>query len=282
MVGVSERQLRSWERQGLIAPAGPFSFSDLIALRTLRSLREDHVPPRRIGQAIVSLKEKLGGQPLSELKLVSNGGTVAVRMGGQKMEAISGQLLFDFDAAESNNVRALPAPAAKAASAAVREKQAEYYFECGLALEESEAPPQKAIEAYLKAIECNPHAAGALVNAGTIYYRLRDYAEAEKYYSRAVQADPRYPLARFNLANLYDEQGDLERAEQYYRSALELNPQYADAHFNMALLREKKGEVLQAVQHWKTYLKLDQASSWAEIARRQLERLREATVIRRR
>jgi hypothetical protein len=36
---------------------------------------------------------------------------------------------------------------------------------------------------------------------------------------------------------------------------------------------------LKAVHHWKMYLKLDRTSQWAEIARRQLERLREATVI---
>jgi hypothetical protein len=36
---------------------------------------------------------------------------------------------------------------------------------------------------------------------------------------------------------------------------------------------------MQAVAHWKTYLKLDRAGEWADIARRQLERLREATVI---
>lgn len=282
MLDVSERTLRSWERQGLIAASDTFSFTDLIALRTLRQLRENRVSPRRIGQALVSLKQKLAGvdRPLSELKIVSAGRSVAVQIAGQKMEAITGQLLFDFDAGNLNNLRSLPVPAAKVSSAALREKQAEYFFECGLALEESDAPPQKAIEAYQKAVECNPHAAGALVNIGTIYYRLSDYREAEKYYQRAIEADPRYPLARFNLGNLFDEQGDLVQAERLYCSALELNPQYADAHFNMALLCEKKGEALRALQHWKVYLKLDPASSWAELARKQLERLREATVIR--
>jgi tetratricopeptide (TPR) repeat protein len=281
MLGVSERQLRSWERQGLIAASGTFGFHDLIALRTLQKLRENRVPPRNIGQAIVSLRKKLAGveHPLSELRILSNGRRVAVQIAGQKMEAITGQLLFDFEASELNKLRSLPGRAAAAQS---RERQAEYWFERGLELEESEAPAREAIEAYKKALEYNPHAAGALVNVGTIYYRLHDYAEAEKYYLKAIETDPRYPLARFNLANLFDERGDLEHAESYYRSALELNPHYADAHFNLALLCEKKGELLAAVQHWKTYLKYDPASSWSEIARRQLERLREATIIRRR
>jgi hypothetical protein len=35
---------------------------------------------------------------------------------------------------------------------------------------------------------------------------------------------------------------------------------------------------LRAVHHWKAYLKLDHSGQWAEIARRQLERLRDAVI----
>ena len=128
-------------------------------------------------------------------------------------------------------------------------------------------------------LELNPEAAGALVNLGTIYYRQRRFAEAEKFYRDAIAADPAYPLAQFNLGNLYDEQGRLSEAMDHYRKALQLNPQYADAHFNIALLCERAGEALKAVHHWKCYLKLDHSGQWAEIAKRQLDRLRQATVI---
>ena len=77
----------------------------------------------------------------------------------------------------------------------------------------------------------------------------------------------------------FDEQGRAPEAGEQYRSALALNPRYADAHFNLALLCERMGESLAAVHHWKCYLKLDGAGQWAEIARRQLERLRRETVI---
>ena len=78
---------------------------------------------------------------------------------------------------------------------------------------------------------------------------------------------------------VYDELGRDQEAMDHYRRALSLNPQYADAHFNIALLCERQGDALKAVHHWKAYLKLDGAGQWAEIARRQLERLRQ-TVIR--
>ena len=279
MLHVSEQQLRSWERHGLIPGVTTFSFSDLIALKTLQKLRENRIPPRKIGRALTALKKKLSHveQPLSELKIFSDGRTIAVQIAGQKMEALTGQLLFNFDAAELGSLKSF---ASKPAYDRGSERQAEGFFQQGLALEETGAPIEEAIQSYKKAVELNPAAAGALVNLGTIYYRQRNYTEAERHYQQAIQVDSNYPLAHYNLGNLFDEQGDLARAEEHYTTALRLNPNYADAHFNLALLSERQGEFLKAVRHWKSYLRLDSTGTWATIARRQLEKLREAALIR--
>jgi tetratricopeptide (TPR) repeat protein len=226
------------------------------------------------------LKQKIAGleYPLSEVKFLPEGRKLSVQVAGQRMEPISGQILFDFETAAPTGVKSFPAepPVNRAAV----EKEAEFWFQRGLELEESGAPVQDTIEAYTKSVKLNPHAAGALVNLGTIHYRMRRYREAEKFYVQAIEADSAYPLAHFNLGNLYDEEGRLEKAEEYYKTALLLKTQYADAHYNQALLCERRGESLKAVHHWKTYLKLDPGSSWSTVARRQLEKLREATVIR--
>ena len=275
--GLSERSLRSWERESLLPAAESYSFSDLIAIRAIVELRDKGFRSRQIAEAVDSLRHKLEGvkQPLSELRILSNGKKIAVRLAGQQMEAISGQILFDFEASELGGVRTFPER--KRTGNPLRESEA--WFQKGLDLEEAGAPLSQVVEAYQKVIELNPGAPGALVNLGTIYYRERRYAEAEQYYKRAVNADPGYPLAEFNLGNLYDEQGRLKEAFDHYKRALALNPQYADAHFNLALLCERTGETLKAVHHWKCYLKLDRSGPWAEIAQRQLERLRNATVI---
>ncbi len=275
--GLSERQLRSWERQRLIPAANSYSFSDLIAFQTLIKLRENKISSKEIFRALESLREKLGWvkQPLSELRVVSDGGRIAVQLSGQKMEAISGQILFDFDAGELGGIKSFPERKPKFN----RSHESEAWFQKGLELEESGAPVEDAVDAYRKVLDLNPGAAGALVNLGTIYYRLHKFEEAEKYYLAAIEADPEYPLAQFNLGNLYDEQGRFSEAVDFYRRALDLNPQYADAHFNLALLCERQGEAMKAVHHWKAYLKLDHSGQWAEIARRQLERLRQAVLM---
>lgn len=275
--GLTGRQLKRWEQQSLLPAADAYSFSDLIAVRTILELRGKGFRSPKIAQAVASLRRKLEGvkQPLSELRIFSDGNKIAVRLAGQRMEALTGQILFDFEASALGAVTDFP-PRQRAGN---RLRESEIWFQKALTLEETGAPPERIVEAYEKVVELNPAAAGALVNLGTIYYRLRKFPEAERYYKEAVTADPSYPLAEFNLGNLYDEQGRLNEAFDHYRRALALNPQYADAHFNLALLCERTGDPLKAVHHWKHYLKLDRTGPWAEIARRQLERLRDATVI---
>ena len=274
---LTERQLKSWERESLVPPLESYSFSDLIAIRTILELRGKGFRSRNIAEAVSSLRRKLDDvkRPLSELRILSDGRKIAVQVAGHKMEALTGQILFDFEAAELGGVRDFPER--KQGGDLLRES--EVWFQQGLDLEETGAPVEKVLEAYQKVVELNPAAAGALVNLGTIHYRQRKFGEAERYYKQAIAADPSYPLAEFNLGNLYDEQGRLPDAFHHYKRTLALNPQYADAHFNLALLCERTGDALKAVFHWKIYLKLDRTGQWAEIARRQLERLREATVI---
>jgi tetratricopeptide (TPR) repeat protein len=275
--GLSERQLRSWEERKLIAATKAYSFADLIAIQTILKLRENHIQPRAIGKALESLREKLNWvkQPLSELRILSDGRKITVVVAGQKMEALTGQTLFDFEASEAGGLRSFPEH--KRPANLIRES--ENWFQRGLELEETGAPVEMAIEAYERVLQLNPSAAGALVNLGTIFYRQRKFAEAEKYYRQAISVDATYPLAQFNLGNLYDELGRTREAFEHYRQALTLNPKYADAHFNLALLCERSGDNLRAVHHWRSYLKLDNTGEWAEIARRQLERLRQATLI---
>jgi DNA-binding transcriptional MerR regulator len=276
---VTERQLRTWEKQGLVEPQETFGFSDLLALKTLKKLRELRITPKQIQSAISSLKSRLEGidRPLSQLRITADGRRITVHVAGDMMEPISGQLLLNFDAKEIERLRSFPVSTVSTTTAdEAKERIAEHWFQRGLALEETGAPAEDAVVAYRKAIESNPHASGALVNLGTIAFKMRRMKEAADYYERAMQADPAYPLAHFNLGNLNDELGNLETARKHYLEAVRLNPRYADAFFNLALLCERNNELLQAIGYWNTYLKLDSSSSWAGTARKQLERLKRA------
>jgi tetratricopeptide (TPR) repeat protein len=146
-------------------------------------------------------------------------------------------------------------------------------------LEQTGAPAPQVIDAYQKALELDPNSAGALVNLGTLYYNARNWGQAERHYKKAVEVDSEYALAHFDLANLYDERGDRIHALEHYLAALQISPNYADAHYNVALLYQGENQPMKAVRHWMEYLKLDPTSEWANIARRELAKLRERTVL---
>jgi len=283
LLGVSKRQLRSWEQQNLVSTGGSFSFSDILVLRTLTGLRKSRVPGAQIRKAIESVKKKLGElhNPLTEVRIYSQGKKIQVQFAGQKMEPISGQLLLDFDEAEIKKLLSFPGPGEQPAAGLTHQarRQAEHWFERGLELEQTGAPMEEIIEAYRKACDMDPGSAGALVNLGTVYFNARDWREAERNYSRALEVDPKYALAHFNLGNLYDERGQRTEALNHYLAALHLHPGYADAHYNVALLYQSTGQPLKAVRHWKIYLKLDPSSSWAAIARRELAKLKASTIV---
>jgi len=277
---ISEKQLRGWEQQGLVAPAETYGFRELLALRTLIRLRENRVPPKQIKRAVEALTVKLkeGESPLTELKLYADGKRIRVEIDGKPMEAESGQLLLDFNAAELNRLLHFkPKPAET--KDRERRAEAERWFQRGLEMEQTGASPQEVIEVYRKAVELDPRSAGALVNLGTIYFNLRDWKEAERYYGQAIQTDPEYSLAHFDIANLFDERGDRLKALEHYLTALRISPNYADAHYNVALLYQGLNQPMKAVHHWKAYLRLDPSSNWATVARRELAKLREAAVV---
>jgi tetratricopeptide (TPR) repeat protein len=290
LLPVSERQLRSWQKQQFIVSTDRFGFSDLLALKTLMALRDSRIPAAEIRRTLDAIRARIGdvANPLSEMRLYSDGRRIRVQFEGRRMEARTGQLLLDFDHTEISRLLSFPGrDRAKETEGApsptlgqhVRRAEAEMWFERGLQLEQEGAPLDEVISTYQKALTIDPTSAGALVNLGTVYFNARAFREAERYYRDALAADPEYALAHFNLGNLFDEMGDRAKALQHYQTALRLNPNYADAHYNIALLYQCVNQPLKAVRHWKSYLRLDPGSSWTAIARRELGKLRDSTIV---
>jgi tetratricopeptide (TPR) repeat protein len=276
--------LATWERHGFVAAAERYCFHDLVALQTLAQLRRNRVRPERIRLIVDGVRKRLTHvrDPLAELKIYCDGRRVSVQAEGRRMEPISGQLLLDFDRETIRRLLEFPSlPAAQnAANAKAAEtRQAEAYFEKGSHLEQSDGPIAEVIAAYRKAMEIDPKLAGAALNLGTVYYNQRKWLDAESCYRKALDANPRYALAHYNLGNLLDETGRAQDAMEHYKEALEIDPSYADAHYNLALLFQAQSEPLNALRHWRIYLKLEPAGYWAGVARRELARLRQETVL---
>ncbi len=284
LLSIRESTLEQWESHGFIAAAERYEFRDLVALRTLKELRAKRVGPERIRMVLASLRQKLNGvsDPLQQLKIFTDGRRLSVQVDGAKMEAVSGQLLLDFDSVEIKRLLAFPSQRAEetlAAAIEAKRREARLWFERGVEMEQSGAAPDRILAAYLKSLEFDPDAAEVHINIGTVYFSMKKWPEAEKHYRAALQLRPAYAMGWFNLGNVYDELHSWEQALECYLHAIEIQPDYADAHYNVALLHQGMGDTMKALAHWRVYLKLDPTGYWAGIARREVQKLRREAVV---
>lgn len=266
---ISSRQLQGWERAGLIPHQQTYSFQDLGQLRTVRALREEAVPAASIRDSILAMKAVAGmSNPLLEARVVRTGTRIAFRHGGEMVDPIRRQLLFDFEgAAQTEGAAALAEVEPmrrRAGNLALQD-----LFNAAVHSEES-GDKHKAIQLYEEILGLDPHYAAACINLGTLHFHLHQFGRAEEFYRRAVEADPSYVLAYFDLGNVLDEVGRLEESVAAYLEAIELAPRYGDAHYNLALAYERLSRPRAALRHWQTYIEIDNRGPWSDHARGQI------------
>jgi tetratricopeptide (TPR) repeat protein len=280
---VSERQLGSWEKVGLVERRDKYFYGHLAELQTLGRLAREKVGPKKIRAIMDSLRaRKIGAKsnPLLDVRLEVEYGQPVVRVDGQRIHALTGQALLDFDQARPAVLSMRRSePAAKQADEARQKQQAELIFQKALEAEQQPGAADEAIALYLQSVEMWPQMAAAWLNMGTLYFNKKKWKQAQDAYRKALEIDENYALAHFNMGNIQEELGQLKEAWKHYTIAIHLDANYADAHYNLALLLQNLGHNMEAMGHWKAYLKLDSSSTWAGMARQQMERLRDRTLI---
>jgi tetratricopeptide (TPR) repeat protein len=262
------KQLRAWERAGLVLFSDTYSFQDLVQLRKLRDLRATRLSAASIRASVHAMQAVSGmTNPLLESAAVKNGSRLLFRHSGAMMEPIARQFVFDFeghrDLIKEESHPLCPAQIASQTGALFLE--AVRHEEAGKKIE--------AAELYETILRLDPAHAPAAINLGTIFYNQRQFAASERLYRQATLADPNYALAFFDLGNVLDELQRLCEAIEAYRTAIRLAPGYADAHYNLALAFERQNERRKALRHWVAYVKLDPIGPWANHARGQIRKI---------
>lgn len=268
LIGVSESQIRYWDRTELIPctekkrGALLFDFKALVAFRTVKQLLNKGISTRKIRRYVEKVKHHIPEirHPLQEVSITISGDRVIMGKDNLKFTP-EGQLFIDF------------ASQKKAPVSLAIDPTEERFFQ---ALEyEQQEDWHRAQEKYRQVLEINPAHPDALVNLGNIRHREGDVKGAAQYYRRALREDPDHVEANYNLANLFEDRGDLENAVLFYYKCLHEDPEFADAHFNLGLVLERLGNLDAAKRHWSIYLALDATSQWARYLRSRLREMEE-------
>ena len=100
IAGISQRQLAYWRKSELLTPSNStaggharYTFTDLVAIKTIKQLLDAGVSLQTIRKSICSLLQYLPKlqKPLTELSLLATGDVIIVLHEGSAFEALSGQ-----------------------------------------------------------------------------------------------------------------------------------------------------------------------------------------------
>lgn len=275
LLGMSPGRLRSLDRAGIAPPSGrrrgrrAYTFQDLIALRAARDLMARKVRLRDVSRAIDNIRGALPRvtRPLAELRIVSDGKAVVVRSSAGVFEALTGQMVLDFD------VKDLRDDVVRVLRPKVGQERARTAYDLYMRASHLDEDPETMSEAealYRRALEVDPWLAIAYTNLGNICFRRSDEAQAEALYLRALEIDAAQPEAQYNLGYVMLERGQAAEAIKFFRGAIGSDPRFADAYYNLAMAYEQVSEPDKARPCWRKYLEIEPTGTWAEIARKHL------------
>ncbi len=275
LLGMSVGRLRSLDRAGIVPPSGrrrgrrAYTFSDIIALRAARDLLARKVRLRDVARAIDVIRTSLPKvtRPLAELRIVSDGHRVIVRSASGSFEAVTGQMVLDFE------VRSLRDDVVRVLRPVVGKENARKAHDLYVQASKCDEDPATLAEAerlYRRALELDPWLAIAYTNLGNICFRRGDDAQAEVLYRRGLQVDAAQPEAQYNLGYVMLERGKPIEAIDFFKGAIGADPRFADAYFNLAMAYEQLGEGGKARPCWRRYLEIEPTGTWADIARKHL------------
>ncbi|MDR5763243.1 tetratricopeptide repeat protein [Caballeronia sp. LZ035] len=261
MLGVSRGVVDGLIDLGLVTPTrGPrnalrFSFQDVVLLRTALQLRTSNASPRKLREALARLRRELPDElPLSGIRVAAEGNDIVVKTGASRWDAVSGQMLLDFEVAEVAGDVVLLEATPERKSVAVSQAKQQY----DLAESLRATDPSAAVRVYRRAIELSPEPFyAAYVDLGALLCEQEHQCgDALRVFDEALALFPRDAVLHFNRGVALDIMERLDEAKTSYEECLALNPEYADAHHNLAILLDRRGDRRGLIRHLNAYRKL--------------------------
>ncbi len=105
----------------------------------------------------------------------------------------------------------------------------------------------------------NPSIAAAKTHleAGAVYYQMRNDAKADYHFKRVLSLDPRNATARYNLALMYQQAGKIDQAAQLYQELIAINPDNPQFLTSMGILRSMQKRYTDALPFLDKALSID-------------------------
>ena len=124
------------------------------------------------------------------------------------------------------------------------------------ALQFDESNDDRAVEAYIRAIEKDQSKDDAYCNLGIILSQKEQPAKAIDYLTKSLKENPRHFEAHYNLANVYFDQGSFDLAKIHFEVAIEIDPDFPNSHYNQGLVYISLKKYAEAISSINNYIDL--------------------------
>ncbi len=130
------------------------------------------------------------------------------------------------------------------------------WFENGCVLVNS-GNPQKAVEAFTKAIKLNPNNEKFYIFRGNAYGEAGNNNLAVKDSAKAIKLNPKYAKAYVSRGNAYLRSGSYQQAVKDYSMAVKLSPKHEEAYCYRGVAYGALGKEQQALEDFSHAIKLN-------------------------
>lgn len=133
-------------------------------------------------------------------------------------------------------------------------RYANFYFEIGNVYFQIKNDIDKALEAYLKAIEIRPGMIYAYSLVGAIYRKKGMPHLAEAYLTEATLLENPTPDTYYNLGLIQLNLKDYKKAIEAFERVIQMAPDYSGAYNNIAVAHHLTGNKNEALSYWRNGL----------------------------
>lgn len=127
------------------------------------------------------------------------------------------------------------------------------------------------------ALETSPDLESAAYNLSLVLGRRGKNSEALVILEDLISANPGNTDFHFACGHNLFLAARFSEATDQFQEVLKLDSQHKRAVFGLARSLQEDGQKQKAIKTWKQYLAMDSTSSWADVARRNLKKLRDGS-----
>ncbi|MCE5299777.1 MAG: tetratricopeptide repeat protein [Spirochaetia bacterium] len=135
----------------------------------------------------------------------------------------------------------------------------------------------KALEAFIGALNIDPNYLSAWTNTGYIYQAKEEYEKAVKSFEKSLILNPKSAKIYNIIGLIYDKMDKPDIAVKMYKKAVQLDSTYANSHYMLGRLYRNRGNIDKSVAEFTKHIRIHEYGNMVDDAIRRIAEMKSMT-----